>query len=204
MLRTAFVLPALLLAAPAFAAEVTCEGAFATDSSEARLIELYGKDNVVTGETDGPEGTTIIATKVFPSDPAKTMTFGWWDETQNAALSYVELPPGDSLAGVHAGLTVKEVEALNGEPFTMSGFWWDYGGYAGFQSGKLADLPGGCYLSLYFQPSIDGPADLNVDAISGDREVPSSEPLLETLAVKVDAVTIGYPFPENLAEPSDG
>ena len=196
MLRYALLLPLVLVAAPAFAAEIKCEGAFAADSSADRLIELYGKDNVVTGETDGPEGSTIIATTVFPNDPAKKMLFGWWDEEAYRDLSYVDLPDGDSVAGVHDGLTVKEVEALNGEPFTMTGFWWDYGGYAGFQSGKLSDLPGGCHLSVYFQPSSnETPAGVDTEPVSGDREVPSTEPLLETLEVKVDAVTIGYPFP---------
>jgi hypothetical protein len=100
-------------------------------------------------------------------------------------------------------MTVKQVEGLNGEPFTMTGFWWDYGGYAGFQSGKLAEIPGGCHLSVYFQPSVEIPAGLDTEPVSGDREVPSSEPLLEKLAVKVDAITIGYPFPGMEDEGSD-
>jgi hypothetical protein len=203
--RAILLLPALFLAAPAFADEIRCEGAFAADSSEARLIEIYGKDNVVTGEVDGPEGTTIVATTVFPNDQSKSMEFIFWDEANKEMLSYVSLPQSDvAPLGLKPGLTVKEVEAINGEPFTLTGFWWDYGGYAGFQSGKLAEIPGGCHLSVYFQPSATAPENLNVDSISGDVEVLSTNPLLETLAVKVEAVTIGYPFPENLEEPSDG
>lgn len=195
MFRSSLILSlAFCLATPALAEEVKCEGAFAADSSAQRLEEIYGKENVVTGETDGPEGSTIIATTVFP-DTDKAMLFGWWDEENHRDLSYAELPYGDSVAGLHAGLTVREVEALNGEPFTMTGFWWDYGGYAGFQSGKLSDIPGGCHLSVYFQPSESAPDGVDTTAISGDVEVPSSEPLLETLKVKVEALTIGYPFP---------
>ena len=195
MLARALLLPFALLATPAFAEDFTCDGAFAADSSADRLVEIYGQDNVVTGETDGPEGTTIIATTVFPNDPAKMMIFGWWDEAAHRELSYVELPETGTIAGLAEGMTVKEVEALNGEPFIMTGFWWDYGGYAGFQSGKLAEIPGGCHISVYFQPSVEVPAGLDTEPVSGDREVPSSEPLLEQLAVKVDAITIGYPFP---------
>jgi len=195
MFARLLLLPVLVLASPVLAEEFTCAGAFAADSSADRLVEIYGKDNVVTGEADGPEGSTIIATTVFPDDPAKRMVFGWWDETTYRDLSYVELPDTATIAGLREGMTVAEVEALNGEPFTLTGFWWDYGGYSGFQSGALADLPGGCHLSVYFQPGIDAPDGLDVEPISGDREVPSGEPLLETLAVRIDAITIGYAFP---------
>lgn len=203
MRRSAILLSALLLSTPAAAAEIACDGPFAPDSSEARLKDAFGAENVVTGEVDGPEGSTIIATTVFPNDPDKKMVFGWWDEEAMAELSYVELAPGDTAFGVSRGMSVDEVEALNGEPFTMTGLWWDYGGYAGFQSGKLADLPGGCYLSLSFDTTVDVPDGLNVDSISGDQQVPSSEPLLDQLAVKVVDITLGYPFP-GMEEEGDG
>jgi hypothetical protein len=196
MLSRTLFLPVLLLATPAFAAEIKCEGVFAADSSAQRVEDTFGKENVVTGESPGPEGSTIIATTVFPDDPAKTMVFGWWDEENHRDLSYVDIPDADNVAGLQAGMTVKEVEALNGEGFTMTGFWWDYGGYASFQSGKLATIDGGCILSANFLPDENAlPGDADVEAVSGDREVPSTEPLLEKLNVRVDAVTIGYPFP---------
>ena len=205
MLRRALLLPALLLATPALSAELACEGAFAADSSAQRLDEIYGKANVVTGEVPGPEGSTIVATTVFPNDPAKTLVFGWWDEENHRDLSYVDIPDADSVAGLHDGMTVKEVEALNGEPFSMTGFWWDYGGYASFQSGKLSAIPGGCILSANFLPDENAlPPEADVEAVSGDREVPSSEPLLEKLNVRVDAVTIGYPFPGMEEEEMEG
>ena len=205
-MRIASVLPLFLLATPVVAEEIRCEGAFAADSSEARLVEIYGRDNVVTGEVPGPEGSTIIATRVFPDDPDRMMEFGFWDETRAEMLSYVTLAPGDSAPlGLKPGLTPSEVEAINGEPFTMTGFWWDYGGYAGFQSGKLGDVPGGCHLSVYFQPdeAQETPAGVDIDSVSGDIEVASDNPVLDQLGVTIQAVTIGYPFPENLEEPAD-
>jgi hypothetical protein len=207
MLRSALLLPILLCSAPAFAADITCEGAFGVDTSEARLKEVYGAENVVTGDVDGPEGTTMLATEVFPDDPQKRMMFVWWNEETLTDVSYVELPPGDSVAGVKLGMTVKEVEAINGEPFSMTGFWWDYGGFAGFQSGTLAELPGGCMIQLSFNPGVsDYPASLDVEPVSGDRQVDSTEPLLETLDVRVDSISLGYAHPDfrNGVEPSDG
>ena len=196
--------PRMLLAAlslglaigPAVAAEIACEGAFAADSSEARLIEIYGRDNVVTGEIDGPEGTTIIATSVFPNDPAKRFDVIWWDETELSGLSYVALPAADTLAGVKAGMSVAEVEALNGEPFMLLGFYWDYGGSAGFESGKLANLPGGCNLGLEFHPSATLPEGTDTTSIEGDVELRSDLPLLREVDARVEKLSLGYPHPE--------
>ncbi|MDB5542620.1 MAG: hypothetical protein JWQ89_4347 [Devosia sp.] len=192
-MRPLALFPLLLLAAPAMAADITCDGPFAADSSEARLIETYGRENVVTGDVPGPEGSTVLATTVFPNDPTKTMEFGWWDEEKHERLAYVTVPPGDTApGGLKKGLTVKEVEALNGGPFQLYGFFWDYGGSASFEGGKLGDLPGGCVVSARFATG-DYPADLNVDAISGDQQISSSEPLLEKVDARIDTVTVGYP-----------
>ena len=144
-MRALVLFPLLLLAAPAMAADIACEGPFAADSSEARLIEAFGKDNVVTGDVPGPEGSTVLATTIFPNDPARTIEFGWWDEEKHERVAYFTVPPDDTApGGLRKGLTVKEVEALNGGPFQLYGFFWDYGGAAIFDGGKLdllADYP---------------------------------------------------------------
>lgn len=192
-MRALVLFPLLLLAAPAMAADLVCEGPFAADSSEARLIEAFGKDNVVTGDVPGPEGSTVLATTIFPNDPAKTIEFGWWDEDKHERVAYFTVPADDTApGGLKKGLTVKEVEALNGGPFQLYGFFWDYGGAASFEGGKLAPPEGGCSVSVRFAVG-DYPADLNVDAISGDMQISSSEPLLEQVDARVDTVTVGYP-----------
>jgi hypothetical protein len=193
MLRLTLV-PLLLLATPAAAAQLTCDGPFAADSSEARLVETFGRDNVVTGDIPGPEGSIILATTVFPNDPEKKMEFGWWDEAGLTQLAYFTVPPGDtSPQGVKVGMTVKEVEALNEGPFDLQGFWWDYGGYANFTGGKLGAPEQGCLVSVRFAPAGDYPQDLNVDAISGEVTVPSTEPLLEQVDTRVESVSVSYP-----------
>lgn len=192
MLVRSSLLALLACATPALAAEIVCEGAFAIDSSEARLIEIYGADNVVTGMVPGPEGEEMLATRVFPGDRRKGLEVVWWDEENLKDPSHIEL--GTKLVapgGLRAGLTVDEVVALNGEDFTLSGFGWDYGGYASPQSGALADLPGGCMLSIRFSPTLDTDADTM--PVTGDVIVSSDEPLLDTLGAKVYVVSIGYP-----------
>lgn len=189
------LLPALLLAAtPAFADQLVCDGPFAPDSSEAKLVEAFGRQNVVTGEVPGPEGSTMLATTIFPNDEERKIEVGWWDEENLTQLAYFTVPPGDtSPQGVRIGMTVKEVEALNEGPFEMQGFWWDYGGYANFSGGRLGVPEEGCLVSVRFAPIAEYPADLNVDAVAGEVLVPSTEPLLDQLDVRVESLSVSYP-----------
>ena len=198
-----------LVATPAFAKDkvkptgtagpFACSGVFGFESSEALLIETYGADNVVTGQVDGPEGSTFLASTVYPDDAQRKMEFAWFNEDVRTQLSSVELAPSQSgPGGVHLGMTVAEVQAINQEPFTIGGFWWDYGGYAGFETGKLAGpLPGECYLSLRFSPAEDLPSGVDVTPISGEVVIPSDEGLLELVDTRVVGMSIGYALQES-------
>jgi hypothetical protein len=136
----------------------------------------------------------MLATTVFPNDPDKKFEVGWWDEENRARIAYVTVPAGDTAPGGSTfGMGIPEVEALNGEPFSMFGFWWDYGGSAGFQTGKLSQLEGGCYLNLRFDPTVDLPQSVDPGPISGDQEVSSDLPLLRQVEPKVVEMSFGYP-----------
>jgi hypothetical protein len=173
--------------------QVECAGVYGAESSEAMLIETFGAENVVTGELPGPEGTTYIGTTVYGDDPDRAMVFSWYDEENHAGLSGVQLAPSQiGPGGVRVGMSVAEVEAINGEPFTISGFWWDYGGYAGFNSGNLFGVEGDCYVNLRFAVPDEISGAIDTTPISGDREVPSGEGLLEVLGVTVGQVSLGY------------
>lgn len=202
-IRAATTAAALLVlaTAPVLAKEINCEGVFKEDATLAEIESAFGKENVVTGEVPGPEGTTMIATTIYPSDPARTMQVRWWDETDVEYLAGVTLAAGDSgPGGVKVGMPIEEVQAINGEPFNLFGFYWDYGGFAGFESGKLSGLPGGCVLSLRFAPTReDLPQDV-MNAISGDVELKSDMPEMLEAKVAVGEVNLGYPYPEELGE----
>jgi len=187
---------ALALATPTMAEEIACEGAFAIDSSAARLIEVYGAGNVVTGTVPGPEGTEMLATTVFPGDDKKSLQFVWWDEENLTDPAYIELSSAMTApGGVRIGMTLGEIEALNGEAFTLLGFGWDYGGSAGFDTGALADLPGGCHLNLRFDPG-EEPEGVDTLPVMGDKELASGDALLAQMPVTVYAMSLGYAHPD--------
>lgn len=181
---------------------VTCDGVFGPKSSDALVRETFGEDNVETGMVYGVEGIEFMATTVFPDDPDRVMQFSWWDEEKLEYLSSLELAPSqETPTGIKIGMSVKEVEAINGEPFTIGGFWWDYGGGAVFETGALTNPETGCGFWIRFAPTDDYSEDVDVTPVSGEVTVPSSEPLLETLDVRVQSINLGYAWPEELPQP---
>lgn len=203
---------AALIAAPAFAKDkpapsavepVVCEGVYGIDSSEDLLIDTFGEENVHTGFVDGPEGTQYIATTVYPGDPEREMIFSWFDEDRLEKPSFIELSPSQAGPhGVRLGMSVAEVEAINGQAFDIGGFWWDYGGYANIETGALTNLAGDCFLSLRFSPAEDYSQAIDPTAVSGEVQVPTDEPLLKALDVRVDTISLGYADPNYEEDPA--
>lgn len=197
-MRLALAALLLLSAAPAFAEEYGCEGVFNADATLADIEAVFGKENVVTGEVPGPEGTTMIATTINPGDTVNEFQVRWWDEENTARLAGVTIPLGHSgPGGVQVGMPIEEVEAINGEAFGLFGFYWDYGGSAGFESGALSALPGGCHLNLRLAPTAETLTEAQVAAISGDIELRSDQPEIRAAGVEVWEVNLGYPYPED-------
>lgn len=183
---------------------VACEGVFGPTSSEAQVKEFFGAENVVTGTVYGPEGIEILATTAFPDDPDRRIQFVWWDEENLRYASYIELARNqETPAGVRIGQSVAEVQAINGAPFSINGFWWDYGGNAVFDKGALTNPESGCSFWVHFSPKDDYPPNLDVSTIAGEVTVPSSEPLLKELDVRVTGINLGYPWPDDLPQPQD-
>ena len=173
-----------------------CAGPFGPDSSEAFLTEVFGAENVVAEVIDGPEGTTLDATLVFPSDPTRRLVVLWQDEanrTRTAAIIVRDDSSWIGPGGVQLGAGLAEVEAINGTPFSVLGFGWDYGGAAGFPSGTLAAIPGGCVLSLSFDLDWTLEYGPEFDAIMGDQQLASDNALLLQAAPTVSEIAVGYP-----------
>ena len=200
--RHAFAAIVLAAAAAAGAAEaqeaqhLECAGPFARDATAGTLASVFGAANVVNRTIDGPEGSTLDATLVFPDDSARRLVVLWHDEVARARPAAILIQDQSEWVGpggIRLGTTLAEVEAANGAPFNILGFGWDYGGSAGFEEGTLADLPGGCTLSLTFQidESVQGP---EFDAIMGDEQFRSDNPLIQKAAPTVSQIAVGYPM----------
>jgi len=177
---------------------LSCAGPLAADATHATVLAAFGAKNVVWREVDGAEGEKIGATVLFPDDPKRRIELIWADEEKRAGLSSAR-PGRDNRAaapnGVRPGMTVVEVETLNGRPFRLSGFGWDYGGaVTDWKGGALAKpAPGGCVVSVRF--GLPEAADAVAARVAGDREFASNDAKIRAAKPFVESIALGWPQP---------
>ena len=74
----------------------------------------------------------------------------------------------------------------------MSGFGWDMGGYAtDWRGGALNSYPGGCTVSIRFEPDPKAPAAA-LNKVSGDNTIASSDPAFKAVKARVSVISIGW------------
>ena len=174
---------------------LACSGPFARDASHADLVAAFGEKNVVFKATDGADGRGRRATIVFENDPVKQIIVYWRDpQRQSGVAAVTAAAPSTWIgpAGIRNGLPLGDVEKLNGGSFSINGFEATDAGLSSGLKGPLAQLPGGCTLSVRFEPGIANPLPKKFSAITGERKIPSSDKLMRRARPMVSEWTIGY------------
>jgi hypothetical protein len=130
-------------------------GPITPKSSEADLIKIYGKQNVVDESLclDVECSESEIGTVVYPKDPLKIIKIHWKDVAAKKYPKSAHLSGSKSnwkLAdGISLGTSLKELVKINGKAFTFYGFGWDLNGCIkswekGNIESKYSDLIGIC------------------------------------------------------------
>jgi hypothetical protein len=173
---------------------IGCDGAFAKDTSHAKLAAVFGAKNVAFRQVDGAEGAKENATVLFDDDPTRRVVVFWHDERARARPRMISVGapslwtgPG----GVGNGMKLTDVEKLNGKPFKLSGFGWDGGGFVRELDGKLK--PPACNLVIRFEPGIANPLPARYAEVTGEKTIVSSNGLLRRTRAQVSEWGIGYP-----------
>lgn len=120
-------------------------GPITAATSEADLMRIFGKANVKRMQLDVGEGEVLPATAVFPNDPMRMASILWRDPDTRLHPESVRISGGRSLwktdTGISLGTSLTTIEQLNGRPFIMTGFAWDYEGTVlHADGGKLSAL----------------------------------------------------------------
>jgi hypothetical protein len=187
--------PPVSAATGAGVSNIRCDGAFGKDTSHARLASLFGAKNVVFQPVDGPEGSKMNATVIFPNDPKRRIEVLWHDENARKKPATIVIGPQSTwrARGFRIGERIDDVERVNGKPFKMSGFDWTYGGAArDWQGGKLENLSGGCRLGMRFEADPNAPGSAR-DSLTGNREFASDDPGMRAVTPKIVELIVGYP-----------
>jgi hypothetical protein len=164
----------------------------ATDD-EAALAGRLGAANVARDTLWLAEGAHTLGTVLFPADPRRRVEVAWSDTVRRARPEFVRVNTDSSqwrvVPGVGMGTTLAELERLNGRPFKLLGFHWDYEGtVSSWEGGRLDSLWSGAVM-LRLRPPPNPPADLTRQVL-GDRELTSSHPAMQRLAPRVYEIRV--------------
>lgn len=172
-----------------------CTGAFAKDSSHARLEQVFGRENVTFDSIPGPEGSEEKASVVFAKDPKRTVLVSWYDERRRQRPSTIAVYRESLWATanrVRVGMPIAAVEKLNGKAFVLSGFEWDYGGtVVDSKGGVLATPLSGCRLMVRFEPGPNPPARAST-AVAGDKRFSSANPNLRAVKPVIYNINLSH------------
>lgn len=174
---------------------LACGGSFSRTTSHVRLAAEFGEKNVVFKQIEGSGTGKEKVTVLFENEPVKQVVIHWRDATARSGISSIAISapsiwvgPG----GIRNGLPLKEVEKLNGGTFSINGFETNDGGFASGLKGQLASPPGGCSLSVRFEPGIANPLPKKFAAIVGNKKVSSGDRLMRRAKPMVSEWSISY------------
>src|SRR5258708_28496619 len=68
-----------------------CEGAFARDSSHAKLLQAFGKSSVAFTDIDDAEGEKVKASVIYPDEPRRRVEVLWYDEKTRSRPSSIRV-----------------------------------------------------------------------------------------------------------------
>jgi hypothetical protein len=168
---------------------------FGKDSTHLKLAVKYDSRNVVFGQVDGPDGSKIPASILFPNDPKRRLEVLWNNEAARADTQVIAINGKSQWSapkGLKLGLTVAALEKMNGRPFKVSGFGADgAASVVGWEGGSLTSLPGGCKVGmrLFADPKS---AEAARSAVAGDKELLSNDAGLRAVKPTVGEILIGY------------
>jgi hypothetical protein len=174
---------------------IKCEGPFGRNASHADLVKAFGNGNVVYQDIDGAEGEKIKASVLFPNDAKAKLEVIWDDEKarRGPMIRAKDQSAWASANGIRIGMAIADIEKMNGKPFILSGFDWEYGGRVkDWQGGELAKpLPGGCTVGVEFVHPEDAP-EASLTKVSGDGDFRSDNADMRAVEPYVAVLTISY------------
>jgi hypothetical protein len=173
-----------------------CGGVFGTDSSHEKLAETFGADNLSHGEIWGDEGTYPMASVIYPEDAKRRLSVVWQDDETRETPLFIMLAGSSewSVEGLRVGMSIDEVEALNGKVFDLGGFNdMERGGVADWNGGTLTTSIGDCRIDVQFTRDLIGTPVTLDDPLDSEGPYPSDHPSFRALGARIGTITILYP-----------
>jgi hypothetical protein len=166
------------------------------DSTEQTLLRSLGIA-AARAEIDIGEGFTQPGLIIHKNDPARRLGVTFNSDTPPhpaiVFICYQEFQTPcrwRTRSGVHWGMSLKDLERLNGAPFQITGSGTDVSGNVVSWNGGRLERELASRGRLVVNLNVNGPLDPNLttteyEAITGDRILPSSHPVLQKLNPRV-------------------
>lgn len=177
-------------------------GAIVAGTSLADLVKIFGPANVQEANIDVGEGEYHQGAVVYPGDPTRKAEIVWKDANGKRLPEEIiirDYRMYKSLwrtpEGITLGTTLKALERLNGRPFLLTGFDWDYGGtVTSWRQGRLEQALGR-KLTLRLDPATPDPSKIvgqAYNSVVGDQDVRSDFWVMQQLNPRVYQIVISF------------
>jgi hypothetical protein len=174
---------------------VACNGVFAKDSGHLKLAIKYDSRNITYGQVDGPDGSRLNASIIYPNDPRRRLEVLWNNEADRSDTQVIAINGRSQWVapkGLKLGLPIAAVEKANGRPFKVSSFGADgIAAVLGWEGGALSTVPGGCKVGLRLIADQKTPEEAR-SAVGADKELLSNDPSVRAVKPTVFEILIGY------------
>ncbi len=158
-------------------------GLIKAKDDEEKIIESFGKENVIRDNVGIGEGEMTAATIVFPNT-ANELIIEWQSEYEYKKLSRIRIERENAEwvteEGIKIGTTLQELLEINGKDFYFYGFGWDYGG----TTNEWEDGNVNSQLTVFLDPQKQGgvPQELLGDGLFSSSNPKAKEAQLEVAA----------------------
>jgi hypothetical protein len=171
-------------------------GPITAKTTRADLVRIFGSNNIEDGDVTVADDVNP-GTLVFKSQPDAALGITWNDDSPEPHVGSIQICATASKCrwhtdnGITLGLTLRAVEKMNGRPFKLLGFEWDWEGtVVSWNDGHLEKLMHACAgLSLRLLPKEDQSVP---ERFVGDHEILSSEPEMQALNPMVSIMSFGF------------
>jgi hypothetical protein len=174
---------------------IACSGVFARDSSHAKLAAAFQSRNVAFTQVDASSGGKVMASVVYGKDPKRRLEV-WWSKAASRSDTHLIVINGQSdwiaPGELHLGLTLADLEKLNGKPFKLSGFDKDHvATLSDWDGGQLAALAGGCKVGISVRADPKTAASA-LNGLPAERGFTSSDAALRAANPTVSEILVAY------------